>query len=87
MPLAQSQFDEPPPERRAMVNIQVTGPTGSKKGYIMVAITKALRDLGCDVHLQGEYTHLAEKMVKSEDDMCDNLLAQEVNITELQTTS
>lgn len=70
----------------SMVNIQVTGPTHSKKGYIMALVAKTLRDAGCEVHLQGEETHLVEK-IKTEDEVIKTKLeGQKIVITELQTS-
>ena len=34
-----------------MLQIQITGPSHAKKGYAMVAIAKALRELGMQVEL------------------------------------
>jgi molybdopterin-guanine dinucleotide biosynthesis protein len=68
-----------------MVQIQVTGPSHSGKGYIMVEIARRLRELGCDVRLQGEETHLAEKVAVSDEVAAAKLTGQQVTITELQT--
>jgi hypothetical protein len=68
-----------------MVNIEITGPLHSKKGYIMVAIAQALRDLGATVVLQGEDTHLADKRNADGSVIAEKLTGQEVRITELQT--
>lgn len=69
-----------------MVQIEVTGPEHSRKGYIMVAIARALRELGATVELQGEETHLATKMAIDEEVIHERLLGQTIRITELQTS-
>lgn len=69
-----------------MVQIQVTGPLHSKKGYIMVAITKLLRELGAEVTVMGETTHLAEKVGVDEAILQEKITGQVVQITELQTS-
>ena len=71
--------------KNKMVQILVTGPTHSGKGYIMVEIARKLRELGCDVQLQGETTHLQEKVSISDEAAAAKLLRQKVIITELQT--
>lgn len=68
-----------------MVQIQVTGPAHSKKGYIMIEIARKLRELGCDVLLQGESSHLQEKAEISDEDAALKLQGQSVMITELKT--
>jgi predicted peroxiredoxin len=68
-----------------MVNIQVTGPEHSKKGYIMVVIAKALRDAGCDVSVLGEGTHLSDKTGLDETTVAERLTGHRVHITELKT--
>jgi hypothetical protein len=68
-----------------MVQIQVTGPEHSGKGYIMTAITRALRDLGVEVVLQGEETHLEEKAAYNAEVWSAKLRGQTVQITELKT--
>ena len=69
-----------------MVNIQVTGPLHSKKGYIMALLTKTLRDAGCEVNLQGEETHLATKVHAEDEVVKTKLVGQKVVITEMQTS-
>jgi hypothetical protein len=68
-----------------MVQIEVSGPTHAKKGYVMVAIARALRELGAEVQVLGETTHLAEKSTKDSHELALNLRGQEVRLTELQT--
>ena len=68
-----------------MVQIEVTGPEHSKKGHIMVAIAKALRDLGADVQVLGETTHLASKVDLPEEVVSEKLTGVKVRLTELQT--
>lgn len=68
-----------------MVQIQVSGPTHSKKGYVIAAITAALRELGAEVHVLGEETHLADKMHVSESKLHEKLESVTIHITEMQT--
>ena len=68
-----------------MVQIQVTGPEHSGKGYIMIAIARALRELEVDVTLQGEQTHLEEKAAFDADVWSNKLRGQKVLVTELKT--
>jgi hypothetical protein len=68
-----------------MVQIQVTGPEHSGKGYIMIAVARTLRELGVQVVLQGEETHLEEKAAFSADVWSEKLRGQKVLITELKT--
>lgn len=68
-----------------MVQIEVSGPEHSKKGYIMVAIAKVLRDLGAEVAVLGEDTHLASKVSLTEDAVAEKLTGLQVRLTELQT--
>lgn len=72
-----------------MVQIQVAGPAHAKKGYIIVEITRLLRELGCEVHLQGEETHLVDKVMdlRSREDIAQLVRGVEVTITELRTPS
>lgn len=68
-----------------MVQIQVMGPSGSRKGYIMVKIAKHLKELGCNVSLQGEETHLAQKLVLEPKAFTERLEGVNVAITEFKT--
>lgn len=68
-----------------MVQIEVSGPSGAKKGYVMVAIARALRELGAEVQVLGETTHLVEKSNKDQQELAMALRGQEVRLTELQT--
>ena len=68
-----------------MVHIEVSGPTHSKKGYIMAVIAQALREAGAEVRMLGESTHLADKMVASPELVHEKLDHQVVHITEMQT--
>lgn len=70
-----------------MLNIQVSGPEHSKKGYIMVEIARVLREAGCEVTLQGEETHLVEKAALTDDSIRSKIAGQKVVITEMQTTA
>jgi hypothetical protein len=68
-----------------MVQIQVTGPEHSGKGYIMVAIAHALRQLGAEVQVQGEATHLVNKTVLTDEAIHTRLDGQIIRLTELKT--
>ena len=45
-----------------MVQIEVSGPDRSRKGYILIAVARALRELGATVNVVGEETHLVDKV-------------------------
>lgn len=68
-----------------MIQIQVSGPAHSKKGYAIVAIVNALRDIGADVHVLGEHTHLADKMESNDKTLSKKLEGQVICVTELRT--
>jgi hypothetical protein len=68
-----------------MVQIQISGPAHSRRGYLMVEIARVLRGFGCNVILQGEGTHLAQKVELSDAEISEKLAGVEVRITELQT--
>lgn len=67
-----------------MVQIEVSGPAHSRRGYLMVEIARVLRGYGCEVTLQGEGTHLAQKVELTEAELIEKLAGVEVRITELQ---
>ncbi len=73
-------------EIKKMINITVEGPTHAGKGYVIAAITKALKDIGCDVSVQGEKTHNAEKLAKTQEEIVTRLNGQKVRIMEMQTS-
>jgi hypothetical protein len=68
-----------------MVQIQVSGPDHSRKGYILVAIARALRELGADVSVLGEGTHLINKVALDTTVIGEKLTGQQIHITELRT--
>jgi len=68
-----------------MVQIEISGPAHSKRGYMMVEIARVLRSFGCDVILQGEGSHLVNKVELSDAEISEKLQGVEVRITELQT--
>lgn len=68
-----------------MVQIQISGPAHSKKGYMMVEIARVLRECGCEVTMIGEETHLIEKQNLNHEQVEQNLTGQRVHITELKT--
>jgi hypothetical protein len=68
-----------------MVQIQVSGPDHSRKGYILIAIARALRELGADVSVIGEGTHLSDKVNLDTITISDKLTGQQIQITELRT--
>lgn len=70
-----------------MVHIEVSGPEHSKKGYVMVEIARVLRSMGCEVTVQGEETHLADKVVVPEDLIHQKLSGVKIIITEMQTSN
>lgn len=67
-----------------MIDIQVTGKAHSKRGYLMVELTRILRELGCEVQLQGETTHLSDKTPLTDEQIKEKLKGMQVRITELQ---
>jgi hypothetical protein len=69
-----------------MVQIQVSGPAHSKRGYLMVELARFLRSMDCEVVLQGEDTHLADKTPLADEQIKAKLAGIEVRITELQTS-
>jgi hypothetical protein len=68
-----------------MVQIEVSGPDHSRKGYILIAIARALRELGADVSVLGEGTHLADKVDLDQSVFGEKLAGQTIHITELRT--
>lgn len=68
-----------------MVHIQVSGPDHSRKGYIMVAVARALRELGADVSMIGEGTHLVDKTDLDTAVIGEKLTGQQIHVTELRT--
>jgi molybdopterin-guanine dinucleotide biosynthesis protein len=70
-----------------MIQVQITGPIHSGKGYLMVEIARKLRELGCIVDLQGEETHLVDKTGVSDETAAARLAGQHVVITELTTSN
>jgi hypothetical protein len=68
-----------------MLQIQVSGPDHSGKGYVMIAIAHALRQLGADVQVQGETTHLAKKAALIDEAIQARLEDQVIRLTELKT--
>jgi len=65
------------------LNIQVTGKEHAGKGHLIAFLTKALRDAGISVTVQGEETHNAPKFAV---DNTEKLKGAEVIITELQVS-
>ena len=68
-----------------MVQIEVSGPDHSRKGYILVTIARALRELGANVSVIGEDTHLADKTGLDEGAICEKLQGVDIRLTELRT--
>lgn len=68
-----------------MVQIQVSGPVHSGKGYVIAAITEALRDLGAEVHVLGEETHLVDLMHAPETTLHEALEGVVIHITQMRT--
>ena len=68
-----------------MVQIQVSGPEHSRKGYIIVALARALRELHADVRVLGEGTHLVDKVDLDTTVIGEKLTGQSILITELRT--
>lgn len=68
-----------------MVNIEISGKAHTKRGYLMVELTRILRSLGCEVELQGEASHLANKTPLTDDEIKEKLQGMVVRITEIQT--
>ena len=70
-----------------LINIEITGPTHSGKGYVIAAIAKALEELGCEVVVQAADTHNQPKLAKTPEEIASRLNGQVVRITEMQTFS
>jgi hypothetical protein len=68
-----------------MVQIEISGPEHSHKGYLMVVIARVLRDLGAEVTVQGEETHLAEKSNAEFDVILDKISGLRIALTEMKT--
>ncbi len=69
-----------------MITITVEGPNKAGKGYVIAAIAKALKEVGCDVSVQGEVTHNAEKLAKTQEEIVARLKDQKVRVMEMQTS-
>ena len=67
------------------INIIVTGPDKSGKGYIMAAIARHLENIGCVVTVQSAEMHNAPKMIKSDEEIAARLKDVSILITEMQT--
>lgn len=68
-----------------MITITVEGPNKAGKGYVIAAIAAALKGFGCQVRVQGETSHNAEKLTKSAEEIEGRLHGTEVRIMEMQT--
>jgi hypothetical protein len=68
-----------------MVQIEISGPEHSHKGYLMVAIAKILRDMGAEVVVQGEETHLAQKTKAEFDSILGKIAGLKIAVTEMKT--
>ena len=49
-----------------MINIIIEGPAKAGKSHAIALIGKYLKSLGCDVTIQSEGTHNADKLAKEE---------------------
>lgn len=67
------------------INIVVTGPDKSGKGYIMASIARHLESIGCVVTVQSAEMHNAPKMVKTNEEISARLKGVPIVVTEMQT--
>ncbi len=69
-----------------MITINVEGKTGAGKGYVIAAIAAALKSIGCEISVQGESTHNAGKLSKTNEEIIARLSGEKVRIMEMQTS-
>ena len=68
-----------------MINIIIEGPEKSGKSHAIALIGKYLKSLGCDVTIQSETTHNADKLAKEESELLEKLRKTPIVIKEMQT--
>jgi len=69
-----------------MISIVIEGPQKSGKGHAMALIGKHLKSLGCDVKIQSEQTHNADKLMLGDEEHLRRLLNEKIIITEMRTS-
>lgn len=69
-----------------MITIIIEGPDHSGKSHAVALIGKYLRSLGCNVTIQSEKTHNAEKLGKDEHELMENLLKRQIVIKTMRTS-
>jgi len=67
------------------VQIQISGPVGSRKTRMAVLIQRYLESLGASVNLQKADPELDEKLEMTDEALAEKLTGVEVFITEMQT--
>ena len=70
-----------------MITIIIEGPEKSGKSHAIALIGKHIKRLGCDVTIQSENTHNADKLAKDEDELLECLRNTRIVIKEMQTSS
>lgn len=69
-----------------MITIVIEGPQKSGKGHVIALIGKHLKSLGCDVKIQSEQTHNADKLILGDEEHLRRLLNQKIVIKEMRTS-
>ena len=70
-----------------MITIIIEGPEKSGKSHAIALIGKYLKSLGCNVTIQAENTHNADKLAKEEDELLECLRNTQIVIKEMQTST
>jgi thymidylate kinase len=70
-----------------MITIIIEGPEKSGKSHAIALIGKYLKSLGCNVTIQSEKTHNADKLAKEEGELLECLRSTQIVIKEMQTSS
>ena len=68
-----------------MIRITVEGPDKAGKGYVIAAISRSLKEFGCDVVVQGADSHNASKLAKTDEEIQIRLSNEKVVVMEMQT--
>jgi thymidylate kinase len=69
-----------------MLTIIIEGPEKSGKSHAIALIGKYLKSLGCNVTIQAEKTHNADKLAKEEGELLERLRNTQIVIKEMQTS-
>jgi len=68
------------------LSLVVEGPAHAGKGHLLALLAHTLRSYGLDVVVQGESSHNAPKLAKSDEELVRRLAGTTIVLREMQTS-